>query len=420
MIGTLDLSAITDRLIDLLQAAIDSSPLWTGNGGSIDKFAIALSGTMPEGVRNQGNCQLTVYLFHLNPEPQTRNLPGNGAAASNTYQPLGLALYFLVSAYAKDHPEQEQQAMSIAIKALHERATYVDPVTGLRFTISLEAEKSDDAIRRWQSFSTPYRLSAVYRVGVVFMTPKSSPPAPASPPHQLGLNVAPTALPFAAAGALSGTAARADFKPLSAQPGDPIAVDLAPAIAAPGGSFALFGSQLGQPATQRLYLVEPDGTEREVTAWMAPDALNTAARLTVQLPVAVGVPPAASPPPGVYLLRVGSALAAGDSADYRSNAVPITICSAVAPVPLPWQPTAGLFSFSGAGFVVGTTELLLDTVALHAAAPGNPPDPGEFAVTGGGTGIDWRPPAALPAGIYTVRLRVKGIEGPPVGTVTLL
>jgi len=419
MIGTLDLSAVTDRLLDVIQAAVDDSGLWTVNGGSVDKFTIEVSGAMPESVRNKGNCQLTAYLFHLNAEPYTRNMPVSGNAAQpNARQPLGLSLYFLVSAYAKDRPDQEQQAMSIAVKALHETGIYVDPGNGFTFTVTLESEKSDDAIRRWQSFSTPYRLSTVYRIGVTFLLPEEEPPAPAIPARRLGLAINPATLPFATGGALAGTAARADFKPFPAQPGTVVGYDFVPAIAVPGGSFALLGSRLGQPTTGRLYLVEADGTEREITAWLAPPGQNTASRLVLSLPAAVGIPPVASPLPGVYLLRAGSSVAAGDAADYRSNAVPVTICAAVAPVATPWLPAGGVYTFSGAGFLDGATELLLDTVALAPVAPGVPPAVGEFSVSATGTAIDFRPPA-LPAGAYTVRLRVKGTEGPPVGSILL-
>src|SRR5262245_47188392 len=165
MLSTLDLSSVTNRLLEVLQTATNTSLLWDVNGGPVPKFTIDITGQMPEQVRNDGDCQLTAYLFHIAVESFTRNMPLTiQKAQPNPQQALGLCLYYLISAFAKNAPEQEQQAMSIALKALHERATYVDPANGFTFTITLEAEKPDEANRRWHAFSTPFRLSAVYRV----------------------------------------------------------------------------------------------------------------------------------------------------------------------------------------------------------------------------------------------------------------
>ena len=86
---------------------------------------------------------------------------------------------------------------------------------------------------------------------------------------------------------------------------------------------------------------------------------------------------------------------------------------------MPWTAAAGVFTFAGAGFTVGKLELLLGTVALAAIAPGGAPAAGEFAPNAAGTSISFRVPAGLPNGTYTVRLRVKGNEGPPVGGFTI-
>jgi hypothetical protein len=74
-------------------------------------------------------------------------LTGNRAQPNQT-QALGLTLFYLLSTHAKDRFVQEQQAMGIAIQALHERGTFVDPVDGFTFTISFEPEKDDGANRR--------------------------------------------------------------------------------------------------------------------------------------------------------------------------------------------------------------------------------------------------------------------------------
>ena len=413
MLSTLDLSSVTNRLIEVLQSATNTSKLWDVNGGTVPKFTIDITGQMPEQVRNEGDCQLTAYLFHVAVEPYTRNTPLTVQAAQpNARQALGLSLYYLVSAFAKNAPEQEQQAMSIALKALHERPTYVDPGNGFTFTITAEAEKPDEANRRWQSFSTPFRLSAVYRVSVVFLTPQADPPALPAPPRRLGLTASPAILPFAKGGSLVATASRVDFAPIPPVPGGVITYDLSPAVVRPGGSFAAFGADLDQPGAQRLYLIDSAGVESDVTNWKAPVG-NSPARVVVTLPAAIGALPGGAPEPGVFLLR------AGDAAAHRTNAIPLIVTPRVDPVPAPWTPAAGVFTFTGAGFTVGKLELLLDTVPLTAIAAGGAPAAGEFAPNAAGTSISFRVPTGLPNGSYSVRLRVKGNEGPPVGGFTI-
>lgn len=414
MISTLDLSSVTERLRGLLETAVQNSPLFVPNGGPVAPFPIEVSGSMPESVRNRGQCQLTMYLFHLQAEPFTRNMPLTGSAAQpNTRQALGLTLYYLLSAFSKDRPEEEQQAMSIAIKALHERGTFVDPVDNFTFTVTLEAEKPDEANRRWQSFSTAFRLSSVYRVSVVFLTPQSPPPVTAAPPRRLGLAIAPAPLPFATSGSLVATASRIDFAPFPPSPGDEITFDYSPAIVPPGGTFAVFGSGLSQPTAAQLYLVDASGVERDVTAWKTLAAQNTDARIVATLPAAIGALPGGSPEPGVYLIR------AGDAATARTNSVPLSIAARADAPPTPWLPVAGVFTFTGAGFVDGETEVLLDTIALTAIAPGGNPNPGEFAISIALNNIRFQPPAGIAAGNYFVRVRVRGVEGPPVGRIPL-
>ncbi|SRR6266568_3495704 len=416
MISTLDISSVTDRLVDYLTTSVGNWPGWTANGGSVPPFNIEITGRMPETVRNAGGCQVNVYLFHLNAEPATRNTPLTGTVPQpNRSQALGLTLFYLLTAFARDNVTQEQQAMSIAVKALHERGTYVDPADGFTFTITLEAEKADEANRRWQSYSTAFRLSAVYRVSVAFLSPTAIPGAPAAPPQRIGLSLAPIALPFAGAGALTSTASRVDFAPLHPVPGDTVVYDYSPAVVGPGGSFSAFGAGLDQPTAQRLYLVDQAGAEQEVTAWKAPPARNTASRVVATLPAAVGAIPANSPVAGMYQLRVGSAVASGDAKDYRSNSVPLLVSARIDPPAQPWNPVAGVFWFTGAGFVAGATELLLDTVALRAGVA--PLAQGDFQIVG--NTIGFRPPTGIPAGEHFVRVRVRGVEGPPVGRITL-
>jgi hypothetical protein len=163
-----------------------------------------------------------------------------------------------------------------------------------------------------------------------------------------------------------------------------------------------------------VYLQPPGGQEQEITAWVDPDpATSTASRRRLQ------VPQAGTPAAGVYQLRVGSDTAAGDTITYRSGSTPFSLAAKVGPAANPplLTPAAGVFSFTGAGFVAGSTEVMLGTVQL-ALAPGGTPGAGQFRVSGS-TGIAFRPPARLEPGLYDVRVRVAGVESPPAWWVML-
>jgi hypothetical protein len=195
--------------------------------------------------------------------------------------------------------------------------------------------------------------------------------------------------------------------------------DLSPATAAAGQRVSLVGGGLNQPTSHRVYLLAPDGTETDVTAWKAPDPippssiLQTESLITLDLPATSGVAPGDTPAPGLYQLSAGSDTGEADAQTLRSNSTPFAIA---ARVPVSADPPllldfAGLYTFNGAGFVPGSTELLLETVALVPAA-GLPAD-GEFHVIPAGTTISFRPPATLTAGRYGVRVRVNNVESDP-------
>ena len=60
-----------------------------------------------------------------------------------------------------------------------------------------------------------------------------------------------------------------------------------------------------------------------------------------------------------------------------------------------------------------------ETIALTPIALGGNPNPGEFAISVALNNIRFQPPAGITAGVYFVRLRVRGVEGPPVERITL-
>jgi len=450
LLGVLDLSIITDALISLLDDCRDHSPLWNPNNLPTSPgptFTIKITGSMPETVRKDGDCQLSLYLFHVAQDKFQRNSPMMGPRSSVIpQQPMSLDLYYLLTAYADKNYVQEQQAMSIAMRCFYEnpivRKTVSINSQGVKeeFCLTMEVETADELSRLWQSFTTAFRLSAVYKVIVVFITPDVPGTQPAPPPQRIGLSVNPTPLPYVNEGQVFGTLRTVIYTspdtpvpplPPTVKP-DIRSFNLFPATVAAGQRFLLQGSGLNQDTSRRVYLLMPDRTEHEVTSqWVVPDPdaqhkLRTDAQITLELPTTLGPPPN-TPPAGVYQLCVGSDKSLGDVQTIRSNATPFSIAARVdiadplgppqPPVPPLLTPVGGTFTLSGAGFTTGKTEVLLDTVPLTAVS--GTPGAGEFNIQLSETAISFQAPSALPSGRYTVRVHVNQVESAPAWWINI-
>lgn len=441
-IGVLDLSVVTDRLVNLLTTEWDNSPLWTTNGGDIPKFNAGISGSAPETVRELGGCQLSAYLFHVAQDKFQTNSPVIGSrvlpvphprAQIIPYQPLSLTLFYVLSAFAQGNYVQEQQAMSIALRCFHQNPIIrrnvtlnLPPVTPVpeEFTLTMDVAAVDELSRLWQSVASAMRLASIYRVGVVFATPPAA-PVLAPPTKSYMLAVDPAAIPFAADGQTIGTMRTVTYaSPFSAPPANPQvrSYDLSPATAAAGQTILLNGAGFDQPTASRVYMSAPGSAEVEVTNWVVPTpnptpppaTIKPPTRIALRLPAATGAVPAGTPPPGVYQLCVGSDVASGDEVTYRSNATPFSIAAginvtvaqpnpAVLPNPAP-------YTITGTNFIAGATQVLLDTIPL--ADNVGAPAAGEFQVVGGNT-INFVPPAGIAHGTYGLRVRVNQVESDP-------
>ena len=424
LIGLLDLSIVTDRLIALLVDARDNSPLW---GGGPPSFNIEITGAAPDTARDGADCILSLYLIHAatskhtlnSPIPQHNQPPGPQSVRPAPFHPLGLELFYILTAWADKKYVQEQKAMSIALKCFHDHPIVRTTVTidgtpvPEEFTLTMELQTPDDLSRLWQAVTVPARLAAVYRVSVVFLTPEA-PAALNVKPKTVGLTVIGGDLGAGSLPSLLGTQRSVTFRsPITTgipQP-DLRTFDLSPAVAAPGESLTLFGSALASPQAQQVFLLD-GGTEHDITAAWHPNAANdTASRIVLTLPATVGALPANAPPAGVYQLRVGSGT-------FRSNATPFSVAARVTPPggePF-LQPAGSDFTIAGAGFVPNATQLLVGGTAL-AEVPGAPAA-GQFSISGG-TSLTFRLPAAFPGGVHDVRVRVNGVESAPAWWVKL-
>ena len=419
--SVIDLSSITDELIALLTDSFASTaPVWKDNGGPLNRFDVNISGSMPETVREDGTCQLSLYLLHVSQDSFYRNMPVPGPYPQiNTKNPLSLDLYYLLTAYAKDKYNHEQQAMSIALRCFHENAIVTKPADSEHYTLTMEVETADEIARIWQALSTPLRLSVVYKVSVAFITPSEEPSEARPRPDSVGLAVMPTGSVSVAPARLFGAAVRESFiVPPGADAGhaDTIPFVATPGLTRPGDDLFVTGDGLDNTDYLNIYLTPKSGaSEYDISTWRketaSPDGLR------VHFPESVGTPPAASPAPGRYSLRVGS------GATKRSNDIDIAVAAFIdnkvtppALSPHPLTPDAGgVYTVKGLGFTTAKTEVFLGDVPLSKV--NTPPGAGEFQIDSTETSFKFKRPAALPHGRYQLRIRVNGIESPPSWTV---
>jgi hypothetical protein len=332
--------------------------------------------------------------------------------------------------------------MSVILKCFHENPIIRTKVTFSgspsesiqeEFTLTMEIESADSISRFWQAITAPFRLSLMYRVAVVFLTPPA-PPTPAKQVVNYSLAVAPATFPFAQNGQVFGTSSTSVFTPPIVAPGDPptVTVDYSPATVVPGQRFFVNGSGLNQgtdysgpspnPGTSyRVYLLLPPDYKTEVevtTQWKTPDTspsggIQTAARLVLDLPGTVGGSPFDAPEAGVYAIRAGSD-APPDAITNRTDSTSFRVAARVDVPGSPPQPvlteSGGTYTVTGLGFVPGGTQVLLETVPLTYVT--DPPAAGEFTVADAGT-LTFQPPAGLKGGMYAVRVLVNEVESPP-------
>ena len=443
--GVLDISIVTELLVGTIKNYWPGAPLWSTLPAAAF-FTPNMSGLTPEAARLLDGSQLTISLLHIEPNKSQRNFvypltstsPGSSPRAQPIPAlPLGLDLYYFVSAYSAGSYQQEQQAMSIVLNCFHQnpilRTNVMFPgspavQTQEEFTLTMEIESVDTMSRLWQAVTSAFRLSVMYKVSVVFLTPPA-PPSLAKPVARYGLAVEPTSFPFASGGQVFGTTSTTVFTTPSSPP-QSVAINYSPATVVPGQRFFINGAALNQgtdytgpppnPGTSyRVYLLQPPDydplQEIEVTApWKTKDVdpanpIQTSSRLVLDLPNSVGALPTNTPPPGIYLLSVGSNLSA-DAETNRTNATPFSVAARVDAANPLLPEASGEYTVNGLGFVAGNTEVLLDSIPLAYVAAS--PASGEFSITSN-TVVTFKAPTNLGNGLYTVRIRVNGVESPP-------
>lgn len=424
--GTLDLSIATDHLVQILRDCIADSDLWglepppegvpIGAAPAVP-FVINVTGNAPDITEADGqNCELSIYLFHVENNAFMRNSPVIGdppVPLPVPYQPIALNLYYLLSAYSKGSYIEEQQAMSIALKCLYEHTLLKDVVLAKDgrpkgfFTLTMESQSSGEIAALWQSFSVPNRLCAIYRMAVVFLQPRVEERLPARKPEAVTLDLGISDYPYATP-QLASVVSHIRYIGPNDVPADPTrrdfhTYDLAPAVVAPDQRMSLYGT--GLAAGPKVFLVRPGAVDLDVTAWIDAGATNTEAKVVLHVPEPAGIDA------GVYQVRceVGAE---------KTAAIPFCLAARVDAPPSPpvINFTGAPVTIGGVGFLAGKTQVFLETMTLTeagAVAPGN------FVINGTGTQITFLPPAGMPSGLVGVRVRVNAIESTPAVWVML-
>lgn len=428
----LDLSILTDALKDLLLHAFVNSPMWAPGP---PPFTLGVSLYRPQNVPDEPDptaspdCELNLFLFHLSEDKYVRNQfwsqefvtgqPPGPRRQPVAYEPLGLDVFYLLSAHAKGSPVHEQQAMSIAVRALHEHATIrlLTPTpTGQatsEITLTMENPSSDELSRLWQALNEPMRLTAQYKASIMLLMPETG---AVKQPKVLTRSV--TAAPQDTDGDgirphLVATSRRVTV----VAPDGPVSYDQTPATVAParagapGQEVVIRGAAIKDSDTVFLVTHQPDGTEieQDVTAWKVALTHPYTPPLSGGIPVRLRPPaaPGACPLPGRYTVRIGRP----SEPAFRSNDVPLSIA--------PWvdastgpkiAPVAGAFTCEVANVPGAGAELRLGATPM-SRRPAGPPAAGEWQLAG--TTLTFRAPGGLQAGEYAVRLRAADIEADP-------
>jgi hypothetical protein len=420
-----DLSIVTDALREILVDALATSPLFAPTGPG---FSVGVSGQRPE-MMSDSDCDLNLYLFHMTENRFLKNSfwsqssitgqPPGPPRQPVAFEPQCLDLFFLLSAQSAKGYVQEQQVMSVAVRALHEHAmvtlaTAAGDLTS-RITLTMESPSCDELSRIWQGLNVPMRMTARYRAGVVLMTPQEG-LTEHPKPTTWTLTSAPADAGSPALPLLYGTSRHVTF--VSAASGAPRTFDQTPASTAPapaavaGQEILLRGRGLREGDQVFLVVAQPDGSqvEIEVTAtWGVPPETPFTTVPADGMPFVLRPPaiPGACPPPGRYLLRVGRPTEPG----WRSSDVPLCIAPWIDPTGGPLlSAVAGLYTCKAVNVPATDAALRLGTVALQRRTSGTPAA-GEWRLSG--TTLTFAAPVGLAAGEYAVRMRVADVEADP-------
>jgi hypothetical protein len=418
----LDLSAVTDTLLDLVRSSWAAAPIWAeldaaeAAAGSplspVPAFTPNFTGFAPDLLAKEAGPQLSMYLYHVEADNAREQLfwqpqmvsPLAGAGQPVRLLPTALDLFYLLSAYSLGDYHQEQMLMSVAIRLFHANPVISGSTGSMpwELTLTMENRSYDEMSRLWQATTSALRLSVVYRAAVVFLDADAGPSANRNtssinvivenaagqlPPHPpaTGPAVSPPAPPpppqeF-------GTFRRVSYVNPSRES---VTYSQAPASAAPGERVWLMGANL-EGAT--IHLESETGVVTDITGWIEPSD-STPTRMVLDVPSPTSSPPGLAPPAGRYSVTVGG------------TSVPLSIAPWIDPAPGPVL-AGSSFTITGQGFSPGDIDVSVGTTVVPS---------GVVTVNPAGTTLSFpfsAPPGVAAGTILPVRVRVAGVEADP-------
>lgn len=138
------------------------------------------------------HARITLFLYRIEENTETRNGPERRRGDGLSRQPLGLELAYMVTAWAvrsdglaadDTATAEEQELLGTVMQALYDHAEVARgdlveassggdvwaPIDSLQ--VVLDAPGIDEILRIWDSADIPYRTSVTYRVRVVGLDP---------------------------------------------------------------------------------------------------------------------------------------------------------------------------------------------------------------------------------------------------------
>lgn len=423
---TLDLSSITDALLALVQGSWDSAPIWSelGAGGFTAPTPTSLTskpspnftGLAPDQAVHQSGPQLGMYLYHIETnhaaeamfwQPQLMDPSLTGEPVR--FLPMAIDAYYLLYAYSEGSWIEEQQMMSVALRAFHTRPIVssgpeVSPPWEL--TLTPEHRSYDELSMLWQATTAPLRMSLVYRAAIVLLDPDQLTES-TIPVQQVATAVNPLQLNPPVQPELATTVRQLSY---TAPGRTTVNQTLSPASAAQSQTLTVLGQNLQSSGFPDIYLTDLNGNETQVTSWLVRSE-ETSTSLTMQLPAHTSSTTPAVLPPGIYQMAMGSG-SPGTLGSLRSQTLPVAIAPWVDPSTGPTLSATGQHTVSAAGLSAGQTTVSVGTTELQAVTTTSPA-PGQVYIDPSGTSLTVNPPALTPGSLQPLVIKVSQVQADP-------
>ena len=424
----LDLSLVTQTLIDLIATHVKASSSWNNIANPLDVQPLP-----PDKL--DGDNTLGFYLYHVTEELQNKTayIPGVSDVPVR-FTSMTLNLYYVLTAHSDLENEtgtlREQTMMGLAMKALHDYPVLNDDtiISGTqimqpllrqrenRFKIAMLPVQRDHAVDYWTAGSSPLRLSAYYHVSHALLEPEEP---DVRPGRVLTYNV--YAMPSLSP-RIDATENVMFFTLINET--DPRAIELRPAQVAYDQPFSVLGTSLvGDRLELRLRRADwANAITLDANQWniaFGGQRISATARLNADASVIV---------PGIYSVSVrAERWRTGGSGtlvlDAISNEMPLIIAPRIDNIT---QVDVDIFEAQGIRFAhtdidPTTIQVYLGGDRLTRSANPNALLPGEFGIVAAADATDptdldllrLRQFNGAAPGIYSLRIIINGAENAP-------